>query len=283
MTVREIYVKIKQLLQANGIEDDAQEARLLVCHFLHFTPADLYLSAEKDIGDIETQILLAAEKRCTHYPLQYIMGEWTFMGMRLFVGEGVLIPRDDTEVLVRAVCQHLPARGPVRGLDLCSGSGAVALGICSLRPEAVIEAIERYPTAYTYLSRNCETHPEYAVTPVKGDITNPDFHMRYQTIRYDFIASNPPYVTQEEMRSLQPEIGHEPPTALLAQENGLFFYRVILDSWALRLIPGGMLAVEIGETQGQAVSSLFHRAGLTDITVHRDLAGHDRCVSGIAV
>lgn len=282
MTIREVYTKTKDMLRSGGIEDAAEEARLLLCHFLQIISADIYVSAEKQAGEAEGKILLAAEKRCARYPLQYILGQWPFMGMDLCVGEGVLIPRDDTEVLVRAVGERLAGRDKPKGLDLCAGSGAVGLGVCALHTGAEIEAVELYPTAFTYLTRNCHAYPRYAVTPILGDITNPDFCLRFENRSYDFIISNPPYVTEEEMRTLQPEIGHEPSTALLAEENGLFFYRVISGLWTEKLAAGGILAVEIGETQAKAVCALFHDAGLLDVTVHRDLSGHDRCVSGLA-
>lgn len=281
MTVRELYIKTKQILQAGSIEEAAEEARLLLCHFLHITPTDIYLAQNKQIGESERQILLAAEKRRAHYPLQYLLGEWPFMGLTLSVGEGVLIPRDDTEVLVHTVSERLQGRGGLTGLDLCAGSGAVTLGICSVYPDAVIEAAEFYPEAFSYLTRNCQAYPQYTVIPVQGDVTDPDFCSRFQDARYDFIASNPPYVTSEEMQTLQPEIEHEPSTALLAQENGLYFYRKITEDWISKLKTGGVLAVEIGETQAKAVCSLFHDAGLSKISVQQDLSGHDRCVSGI--
>lgn len=282
MTVRDVYAKTKQILQAGGIEDHAEEARLLLCHFLRIKPSGIYLCADQDAGDAERKVLLAAEKRRTRYPLQYILGEWPFMGLMLSVGEGVLIPRDDTEVLVRTVSEGLSEQDMPKGLDLCAGTGAVSLGICSMHPGAVIEAVELYPGAFFHLEHNCDVHPEYAVTPVQGDITDPFFCGRFRDTHYSFIASNPPYVTDEELRTLQPEIGHEPATALLAKENGLFFYRAIMELWTAKLIPGGRLAVEIGETQAKAVRTLFRDAGFTDITVHRDLSGLDRCVCGIA-
>lgn len=282
MTVREVYTTVKSMLQSVGIEDAAEEARLLLCHFLHITPADMYVSADKTAGEAEKSILLAAEKRCAHYPLQYILGQWPFMGMDLCVGEGVLIPRDDTEVLVRVVGENLTGRNKPKGLDLCAGTGAVSLGICSLHKKTVIEAVELYPEAFSFLTRNCRAYPQYAVSPIQGDIADPDFCAQFQNNQYAFIASNPPYITGEELQTLQPEIAHEPSSALLAGENGLFFYRIICGLWIEKLVQGGLLAVEIGETQAKSVCALFRDAGLLDIRVHRDLSGHNRCVSGLA-
>jgi len=282
MTVRQIYWKTKQILRAGGIEDDAGEARLLLCHFLNMTFADIYLSQGKQTGEAGKQVLLAAKKRQAHYPLQYLLGKWPFMGLDFSVGEGVLIPRDDTEVLVSTLCEGLLDQSSPKGLDLCAGSGAVALGICSIHPDAVIEAVELYPEAFSYLTRNCQAYPDYAVTPVQGDITDTAFCSGFQDAHYGFIASNPPYVSQQEMRTLQQEIGHEPSTALLANDDGLFFYGKITELWTAKLARRGMLAVEIGETQARAVCALFQNAGLSEIIVHRDLSGNDRCVTGVA-
>ena len=202
-------------------------------------------------------MLSALEKRKTGEPLQYLLGEWDFMSLTLFCGEGVLIPREDTAVLVEAVCKRLSKTENLpKGLDLCAGTGAVGLSIAK-------EAHE-----------NLARYPELPVTAVKGDMLDKAFA---ETLPdgFDFIASNPPYIETSELPLLQREVQKEPKTALDGGADGLIFYRAICDIWAKKLRPNGVLAVEIGETQGQAVKALFEAAGLRDVRIHKDLGALD--------
>lgn len=216
-----------------------------------------------------------ARRRITGEPLQYILGEWEFFGMRLFVGKGVLIPRPDTERLVEIVLERCKGMERPRILDLCTGSGCIALALQKQLPGAEVHGMDISPAALVYARQNASYHR----LPVRFHEGN----ALLNTIEgaFDVIVSNPPYLTDEEMQHLQTEIQHEPALALAAGEDGLQFYRAMTRLWRHALRSGGLLAYETGEQQGSAVSRILAENGFTEITVQQDWAGRDRVVSGI--
>lgn len=216
-----------------------------------------------------------AQRRAFGEPLQYILGEWEFFGMRLFVGKGVLIPRPDTETLVETVLDWCRGKDALRILDLCTGSGCIALALQKALPGAEIHALDLSEEALAYARRNADYH-RLPVTLHRGDAMQ-----RQDLGQFDVIVSNPPYLTAAEMQQLQPELRHEPASALAAGEDGLCFYREITGCWRSALCPGGLLAYEIGEQQGASVSRILEQAQFGDIQVIQDYAHHDRVVTGI--
>lgn len=282
MTYRELYLWAKRELTPI-VDDASHEAALLCEHFFHLDRTGLALRGdETPQPDVEQSFCAAVQERKAHRPLQYILGAWDFMDLHLAVGEGVLCPREDTAVLVETVSQFLTDyKGEPHGLDLCAGSGAVALGICTLCEQARLTCAELSPDAYHYLERNIAAYPQYNVKATQGDILSPEFADQFENGAFHFIASNPPYIATEEIAALEPEVQNEPSLALDGGADGLLFYRTICRLWLPKLCPGGMLAVEIGEEQGESVSALFRESGLREVTITKDWAGHDRCVSGI--
>lgn len=287
MTYRQLYLWAKREL--TPVADDASHEVALLCeNFFHLNRTGLALHGdETPQADKEQAFCAAVQERKAHRPLQYILGEWEFMGLTLAVGEGVLCPREDTAVLVETaaraaerICMANPQVKPC-GLDLCAGSGAAALGICSLVQGAELTCVELSSDAYRYLERNIAAYPQYNVKAVQGDILSTEFATQFEDSSYHFIASNPPYIATDEIAALEPEVQHEPALALDGGTDGLLFYRAICKLWLPKLCPGGMLAVEIGEEQGESVASLFHASGLHDVKITKDWAGLDRCVSGI--
>lgn len=280
MTLNELYRAAKTALES-VTEDPTFEAACLLEHFCGANRTELLLHGDKPAeSEAEQAVLSALEKRKTGEPLQYLLGEWDFMSLTLSCGEGVLIPREDTAVLVEAVCKRLSKTENLpKGLDLCAGTGAVGLSIAK-EAHAEVTEVELYDGAFNYLNENLARYPELPVTAVKGDMLDKAFA---ETLPdgFDFIASNPPYIETSELPLLQREVQKEPKTALDGGADGLIFYRAICDIWAKKLHPNGVLAVEIGETQGQAVKVLFEAAGLRDVRIHKDLGALDRAVSGI--
>ena len=216
-----------------------------------------------------------AQRRAFGEPLQYILGEWEFFGMRLFVGKGVLIPRPDTEVLVETVLDWCKGKQDLRILDLCTGSGCIALALQKHLPEAEVHALDLSEDALSYAKKNTAYH-KLPVTLHCADVLQPQ-----ELGIFDVIVSNPPYLTEDEMQALQTEIRHEPASALAAGTDGLLFYRNITRLWKDALRPGGLLAYEIGEQQGEDVSGILQQHGFTDIQVLQDYAHHDRVVTGV--
>ena len=175
--------------------------------------------------------------------------------------------------------QRLHGAQAPRGLDLCAGTGAVGL-MLALETGASVTAVEKFDAALGYLRENLARCPQLAVEALQGDVLEPAFAASVPG-GLDFIVSNPPYIETAALPGLQREVRREPQTALDGGADGLVFYRAICALWAGKLRPGGVLAVEIGEEQGEAVAALFKGAGLGDIRVHKDTAGLDRAVSGV--
>ena len=221
------------------------------------------------------------EERAGRRPLQYILGTWPFMGMELAVGEGVLCPRDDTEVVVRAAAERLRGRpGALYGVDLCGGTGAVALGLCSLLHSLSMDSVEYLEAAWGFLQENLHHFGGGRVRPVRGDVLDASMPEKLLQGPLDVLISNPPYIASEELPGLQEEVRREPDTALDGGPDGLVFYRAIADFWVPWVRPGGVVALEIGEEQADPVCRLLESAGVTGLRVYQDLGGLDRAVTG---
>jgi release factor glutamine methyltransferase len=217
--------------------------------------------------------VVTTKQRCTGYPLQYILGEWDFYGLRFFVGEGCLVPRSDTETLVDVAIDFLKQKDDAQVLDLCAGSGCIGIAVAANCKGASVTAVEKSDLAFPYLEENIKRNG-VNVTAVKGDITEESFG------EFDLILSNPPYIKSAVIKTLSSEVRHEPHLALHGGEDGLFFYRAILENWLCRLKNGGMLAVEIGFDQADEVKALFMEAGLKNIGEKRDYGNNQRVIFG---
>ncbi len=266
-------------LQAAGVEDPGFDALCLCQHFFGLDRPGLAVHGEEIcLEDKAGLFRQAAEERAARRPLQYILGRWEFMGLTLQVGEGVLVPREDTAVLVEAVAERLGEK-PGRGVDLCAGSGAVALGLCRLCPGLEMDCVELSGEALGYLRKNLAAYPEYGICAQEGDVLRPETAALFDGL--DVVVSNPPYIARSALPTLQPEVQREPSLALDGGPDGLRFYRAIARLWVPKLKPGGVLGVEIGEEQGADAAQLLRQAGLEEVAVHKDWAGLDRAVTGV--
>jgi len=255
------------------------DAALLCRHFFSLDRPGLAIHGEEPCpGDAARAFLQAVEERAARRPLQYILGRWEFMGFSLRVGEGVLVPREDTATLVEALAGRLEKKPGLRGADLCAGSGAVALGLCRLCPGLEMDCVELSPGALGYLRENLAAYPEYGARVWEGDVLLPETAAQFAEL--DVVASNPPYIAQWELPTLPPEVRREPPMALDGGPDGLLFYRAIAQLWVPRMKAGGLLGVEIGEGQAEGAVKILRQAGLEDLRVHKDWAGLDRAVTG---
>ncbi len=281
MTYRELYLRARGVFSDRGIDSPGEDSQALIKAFFGLDRSGLALHGQESPSPKqEAGFLQAVEERAARRPLQYILGEWEFMGLSLKVGEGVLVPREDTAVLVEALAERLEGISAPVGVDLCAGSGAVALGLCTLFPHAKLTCLELSEQAFSYLQKNLAAYPQYGIKAGKGDVLREKTAEAFSPKSLDFIVSNPPYIPSKELPALQPEVRREPALALDGGEDGLLFYRAICSLWLPRLKPGGILAVEIGEEQGKAVSALFSAHGLTRIELRQDWGGLDRCVVG---
>jgi release factor glutamine methyltransferase len=280
MTIGEIYHLGKSRLAQARNESPAFDAACLIKMIFGLDRQQLILRSGEPADDgKKEEYFQKIEERASGRPLQYILGRWPFLDLELAVGEGVLIPREETELLVRTAAELLKKHASPRVIDLCSGTGAVALGLASLLPQAEVTAAELYGEAYAYLTRNCKELGYKNVTSVRLDILDSGSAKRFTAL--DGIVSNPPYVKEGELVGLQTEVKREPQTALSGGADGLDFYRAIALLWIPGLKPGGIAAVEIGEGQAEDVRALFEQADLSEIKIYRDFNGIERVVTGI--
>lgn len=285
MTLNSVYRKGKELLEKADIQDADFDSLYLLEHFFGADRTALILHGDKkaEISACE-KFFSAIDERASGKPLQYIVGKWTFMGFDFLVGEGVLIPRDDTEIVVEVACEYLQNLKNVKNpriIDLCSGSGAIAIALAKMFPNSDVTALEYSDNAIEYLKKNIELNNAENVKVYKGDVTScsDDF----ENEGFDLVISNPPYIESEEIDTLQAELQFEPRMALDGGSDGLYFYRIITEKWASKVKFGGMLAYEVGEEQFEPVSLMVLNEGYADVTYKLDLQNFKRTVSGIRI
>ncbi len=276
MTVRELQNRIETILEAGGCETPAFDALCLLEDIGEIGRGLVPLSAEKPFpAERVPKVLEAAKRRADGEPLQYILGTWDFLNLTLSVGEGVLIPRPETELLCEVAAEYLRDMPHKHVWDLCAGSGCVGLGIASLEPKATITALELSDQAFPYLTDNIARYPDLSVKAVRADVTA-DYNCFDGPI--DAIVSNPPYIPTADLDTLQREVQHEPRMALDGENDGYRFYRVIAERWVPKLSTHGFVAVEVGIGQAATVASLFEQVGMRCTKIYQDFAGIDRVV-----
>ena len=242
---------------------------------------DLVFMREKTVTfESEKKYFEMIKKRINHIPVQYLIGNWNFMDHTLKVGEGVLIPRDDTEVLVKESTKFLSGIDKPVVFDLCSGSGAIAIALDSLvnNPNMQITAIEYSKDAYNYLKYNVKKYRKN-INCLNMDIFKCYDNFKDESI--DAIISNPPYICSEDIEFLQPEVKFEPEMALDGGKDGMDFYRLILSKWTKKLKKGGLLGVEIGIGQLESILGMFKNCKMNNIKYVKDINGIGRAVFAI--
>lgn len=276
--------KLRTLLEESGSPSAAFETEQLMKHIAgssRLTDApDSEIPPEK-----AEKAMAAAKRRAKGEPLQYILGEWDFYGFTFKVGEGVLIPRPETEILTeRAVfdLKELEAISQKTGtvIDLCSGSGCIPIAIAK-RSNARCGGVEISDAALGYFRENIVLNKvENKVSAFKGDVLNPDPKLMEQLPeKCDIITANPPYLTVSEMECLQEEVRHEPEIALYGGTDGLDFYRVIFGKWKNKLSENGEFIVETGDGQAETVREIMESEGF-DCGIMEDYNKIKRVVFG---
>ena len=278
MTVSELLRTGTEKLKSVGIDDAEFDARCLVEYVLNFDSFYLRLNGYVKVceADAETYFDLL-NRRINGEPLQYILGEWEFMGLPFKVGRGVLIPRPETEILVEFAIDFLKKKDAPVVFDLCSGSGCVAISVAKFCPDATVYAVEKSDIAFEYLEKNIILNGVNNVKAVKGDIFDKEL---LWGISPDLILSNPPYIRSNEIDGLQEEVKREPAMALDGGEDGLRFYKGIIKYWKSLLRPGGCLMFEVGEGQASAVCEMLMAAGFASAQTRKDTQMIDRVVIG---
>lgn len=270
--VRDIINKAQNTLEAAGIADSQVDSWLLAEFVFGITRAKYYANMQMTVdGKSAEKYNELVNQRAGHIPLQYLVGTQEFMGLTFKVNENVLIPRQDTELLVENVADCL-GNGKRTVLDMCTGSGCIAVSIDRLSKDSKVTAVDISEKALEIAQENNRFN-NANVTFIQSDLfTN-------VTGRYDIIVSNPPYIRTDEIPKLMEEVKmHEPVMALDGMEDGLYFYKKICSEASDYLNDNGKIFFEIGYDQGDDVSEILRQNRFCNIEVLKDLSGNDRVV-----
>jgi release factor glutamine methyltransferase len=221
-------------------------------------------------------------------PLQYLLGEWEFYGLPLKVGKGVLIPRQETELLVDVsrefINKHAKTQNPQKTVfDLFSGSGCVGIALAKYTG-CRVAAVDNSAAANSFAKKNAEQNGVRHLVQVYNDTVFGLKLRRFLRMRYalaDVITANPPYLTAKDMSELQREVTHEPEYALYGGYDGLVFYKKLFTCWKRLLRPGGLFAVEVGDGQAPAVAEFMRQAGFAEPQIRKDYGGTERVVTAV--
>lgn len=270
--VRDIINKAQNTLEAAGIADSQVDSWLLAEFVFGITRAKYYANMQMTVdGKSAEKYNELVNQRAGHIPLQHLVGTQEFMGFTFKVNENVLIPRQDTELLVENVADCL-GNGERTVLDMCTGSGCIAVSIDRLSKDSKVTAVDISEKALEVAQENNRFN-NANVTFIQSDLfTN-------VTGRYDIIVSNPPYIRTDEIPKLMEEVkSHEPVMALDGMEDGLYFYKKICNEASDYLNDNGKIFFEIGYDQGDDVSEILRQNRFCNIEVLKDLSGNDRVV-----
>lgn len=261
-----------QMLKDENVPDADYDSRALLEYVYGISKHDFFMNPDKNVE--EEPYLDAIKKRAKRYPLQYITGEQWFMGYRFNVNEDVLIPRQDTELLVEKtvkIVSHME-KEKCAVLDMCTGSGCIAICLDKMCQSVHVTAVDVSEEALQVAHKN-SIENEADINLVHSNI----FENIQET--FDVIVSNPPYIPAKVIEGLMPEVrDYEPKMALNGEEDGLLFYREISREALKHLNPGGYILYEIGCEQAEDVLNILKSNGYTDVNVYKDLAGLDRVV-----
>ena len=262
------------------IETYILDTQLLLGKVLGKDKLYLITNKEEEVSKFkEREFYRLINKRKEKMPIKYILKSAEFMGLDFHVQEGVLIPRGDTEILVEEILNIIKDDREYTVCDLCCGSGAIGISIAYLRENTKVDLIDYYDIPEKVTKRNITKHNlNSRATFIKSDLLEEPIN---QQNKYDILVSNPPYIKEEIIETLMDDVKkYEPHTALSGGEDGLYFYKKIVDDSDKILNDNGILAFEIGHDQGKEVSDLMSEKGYKNIRVVKDLAGHDRVVIG---
>ena len=275
MTAEHVLRTAAEKLRAAQIENASFDASCLVENITGLSRTKIML-CDDDIADEQAELVeRAVLRRISGEPLQYILGEWDFFGRTFEVGEGVLVPRPETELLVELALEKLRnVRYPVV-FDLCAGSGCVGLTIAAERPDAHVWLFEKYDEAFHYLKRNIKKLGLTNVQAVQHDITLGYNDKISETP--DLIVSNPPYLRTDELGGLSTEVMHEPVTALDGGTDGVDFYRIIASHWLQNVNKHGGIIFECDPSQTLKIADMLMPYAMR-VKIVTDIFGLQRAV-----
>ncbi|MBQ8389432.1 MAG: peptide chain release factor N(5)-glutamine methyltransferase [Oscillibacter sp.] len=281
ITYNDLYLDIRRQLRAAGVAASTLEARELVCFGTGKTREQLQMDGRLYASpELERRVRDLVDRHLAGEPVAYLIGEWEFFGLPLDISADVLIPRPDTEVLAQEAINYLRTlAGETRVLDLCAGSGCIGLAVASQVEGARVVLGEYSDAALKICRQNIRRNGlSGRVVPIQVDaLSKPDRSLG----EFHCIISNPPYIPRADIETLDTSVkDYEPHMALDGGEDGLDFYRSIVEKWKEALVPGGRLYFEVGIGQADEVLRLMRREGFGDIQVVKDLNGIPRVVFG---
>ena len=269
----------KEFLEKRGVESARLNAELIIAEILKLKRLDLYLNYERPMVEEEVSLIREwIKRRGDKEPLQYILGKEEFYGLTFKVNKSVLIPRQDTEVLVEKAIEKLKNRIKPKVLDIGAGSGAISISIAKNVSDSVVLGVDISEEALCVAKENMEQNEIKNLKLIKSNVFE---NVNYS--EFDMIISNPPYIPDYEYETLMSEVKeHEPKTALVAEDNGYFFYKKIIDEGKNYLVSGGVVLFEAGYNQAQNIGELFKQDGnYKNIEIFKDYAGIERVVAAV--
>lgn len=285
LTYRELLKKGTERLQSVCPEDSAFDARQLLLLASGLSQTALLLNADQTVpAAVEDRYVQLLQQRAEGIPLQYLLGEWDFYGNTFLVGEGVLIPRPETECLVDFALDYIHQQQDWQTrswniLDLCAGTGCIGISLLLQVPTATVFFLEKSEAAVSFLRRNVEQYGLQDRAVIRQGSLFDGFSAASFPVP-DVLLSNPPYLRTEELEQLQTELKREPVLALDGGKDGLSFYRNLREQWLPHLPSGSFYAVEGGEDQAPQIAALFS-AVCTQTEMKQDPYGMTRFVLGI--
>lgn len=271
MNIKNVLELANNKLKLNGIENYFYETRELLAFILNKSKEWIMSNLDYEVSDEEhNKFLILINKRIQGTPLQYILGEQYFMGLKFLVNSNVLIPRADTEILVYKIIEIGKKLGKIKILDLCTGSGCIAVSLAKGLDNAEVFATDISEDAIDVARENSKMNE----TDVK--VFKSDLFMDIPNQKFDIIVSNPPYIDEQEMKELKNDVLTEPHLALYGGKDGLKFYREISQGALEYLNDNGILAFEIGYKQAKSVYDILNSLNYKDIEIIKDYSGNDR-------
>ena len=283
-------MKIKDIINygvamIKNTESPSLETQMMIAKVIEKDRLYIMLNLEEDIDESKVEIIKTMiDKRKNSYPLQYILGEREFWGMDFKVSEGVLIPRQDTEILIEETLKKLKDnkhKSNLKGFEIGVGSGIISITLLKEIETLTMIGVDINDKAIELTKANALKHEvSYRLCILNSNL----FEKINKENQFDFIISNPPYIETKVIDSLQEDIKqHEPKLALDGGEDGLDFYRAIIEQSKSYISPEGFIAFEIGYNQAEAVKKIFVENGYPNVTIAKDLAGFDRVVIGMII
>lgn len=273
MTIKELLEFGIKELNNYDIKDSRLKAKILLAFYLDVKKEFLISHDDMEVDEnVKYNFINGIEKLKKNFPIQYITNYQEFMKLKFYVDENVLIPRDDTEILVQEVLDKSNSKDKI--LDLCTGSGAIGVSIKKYKSDAKVYASDISLNALNVAKKNAE------INNVDIIFLNSNLFENIKEYNFDIIVSNPPYISKKEMAELELQVKKEPEIALYGGIDGLDFYKKIISEAKKYLKINGFLMVEIGYNQKENVEKIFHDNGYSNVVSKKDLYGNDRIVIG---